>query len=242
VNFASRVCKIFCKKRVQNISYYEELELALSLERFGRYLAWAGGDRGRAIELYTLNARLSESLYVPLQMLEVTLRNRIHTVMTEAQQKDDWFQHEEFLLGAQQANQLNKAIRDLQAKRREPTPDRLVAELTFGFWTAMIGKEYETLWQTTLHRIAQRPDGKGLRRQDFSRPLGPIRELRNRIAHHEPIIYWDLLKHYAAIMELTGWLSPPAAEWCAVHCRFSDVHPPERIALEPAPDPDRTAG
>ncbi|PZM50167.1 hypothetical protein DOL99_00240, partial [Salmonella enterica subsp. enterica serovar Derby] len=61
---------------------YEALEMALSLERFGRYMDWAKDDRTRAIELYTLNTLISESLYTPLQMLEVALRNRIHVVMT----------------------------------------------------------------------------------------------------------------------------------------------------------------
>jgi hypothetical protein len=206
-----------------------DLEEALSLERFGRYADWAGGDRDRAIELYTLNARLSESLYISLQMLEVALRNRIHTVMTEAHQ-EDWFQHQEFILGARQGEQLNKAMRDIEG--REPTVGRLVAALTFGFWTAMFGKDYETLWRTTLHRIAQRPDEKPLTRRDFSGPLTRIRELRNRIAHHEPIVHWgDLPKLHAKIMELTGWLSPPAAEWSATYCRFRDVYPAEAIIL-----------
>lgn len=59
----------------------DDLIKALSTERFARYLAWAGGDRARALDLYTLNTRLSESLYITMQMLEVALRNRIHTVM-----------------------------------------------------------------------------------------------------------------------------------------------------------------
>src|ERR1019366_8465897 len=46
-----------------------------------------------------------------------------------------------------------------------------------------------------LYRIAQRP-GKPLRRKDFSTALTPIRLLRNRIAHHEPILEWNLPKHY----------------------------------------------
>ena len=95
----------------------------------------------------------------------------------------------------------------------------------------MFGKEYETLWQTTLHYIGTRPDGKGLRRKDFSGPLTPIRMLRNRIAHHEPIIAWDLPKHYRKIIELTGWLCPSAAEWCEAHSRFLDVYPSEGISL-----------
>jgi hypothetical protein len=216
------------------------LEQALSLERFGRYLAWAAGDRARAIELYTLNTKLSESLYTPLQMLEVALRNRIHAVMTEARH-ENWFHESGVLLGKWQPDQIAKAIEEVRESRREPTPGRSVAALTFSFWTAMFGKEYETLWQTTLHRIGSRPDGKGLRRKDFSGPLAPIRTLRNRIAHHEPIIHpWDLPKHYGKIIELTGWLSPSAAEWCAAHSRFLEVYPPEGIALHR--DGDRGAG
>lgn len=52
------------------------IEQALSLERFARYIAWAGGDRDQALALYTLNTQLSEALYAPLQALELSLRNR----------------------------------------------------------------------------------------------------------------------------------------------------------------------
>jgi hypothetical protein len=143
------------------VNSYEELEKALSLERFARYLDWAGDDRERAIELYSLNTAL-----------------------------------------------------------------------TFSFWTSMFGKDYETLWQQTLHKVGRRSDGKGLRRKDFSGPLAQIRSLRNRIAHHEPIVMWDLRKRYVSILELTGWLSPPALAWCQAHSRFEQVHPVEPIVLE----------
>ena len=210
-----------------------ELEQALSLERFGRYLAWAEGDRERAIELYTLNTRISESLYTPLQMLEITLRNRIHAVMTEARH-ENWFHDVGFLLTGTQRMQLAKAIEDIEAARKDATPGRIVAALTFSFWTAMLSPAYENLWQQKLHNIATRRDGKGLTRKDFSRPLTPIRTLRNRIAHHEPILPWNLPKHYESILEMTEWLSPAAASWCRQHCRFHQVHPPTRILLKGA--------
>ena len=63
---------------------YNEFEEAISLERFARYLAWADGDHARALSLYTLNTRLSEALYTPIQTLEIVLRNRIHMVMSTA--------------------------------------------------------------------------------------------------------------------------------------------------------------
>jgi hypothetical protein len=50
-----------------------------------------------------------------------------------------------------------------------------------------------------------------LRRKDFSGPLTPIRILRNRIAHREPILAWNLARHHAAMRRLIQWLSPGAA-------------------------------
>jgi hypothetical protein len=210
---------------------HADLELALSLERFGRYLAWAGGDRESAIELYTLNTRISESLYTPLQSLEVALRNRIHVVMTEAFGGESWFRQAGVLQNDRQPEQLAKAIIDLKAVNKTPTPGRIVAALSFGFWTAMFGPDYEALWRATLRRIAAKPDGTSLRRKDFSGPLTPIRILRNRIAHHEPIIMWDLRKHHKKMAELTRWLSPAAAVWCRENDRFERVYPAERILL-----------
>lgn len=216
---------------------FPDLELVLSAARFGTYLGWAGGDRDRALALYTLNAQLSECFYTPLHMLEVALRNRIHAVMTE-EAGDAWFDLPAYHGNPRQLDMLAKARQDLGEARKTETPDAVVAALTFGFWTAMLGREYEDLWQRRLHRIARRENGKGLRRKDFTRPLGPLRLLRNRIAHHEPILHWDLAKHHATLIELTGWLSPVAADWCRAHSRFDALFPAGGIALaSPAAEP-----
>ncbi len=213
----------------------ERLEEALSLERFGRYMAWAGNDHARALELYALNTRLSEALYTPLQMLEVALRNRIHAVLSASVQQR-WFEAPGLLLVERQTGQVTEALAELARDGKEPTPGRVVAALTFSFWTTMLGTSYENLWQTDLHRIGRHENGKGLRRKSLSGPLTPIRLLRNRIAHHEPILAWDLPKHHHAMLRITRWLSPAAADWCGTLDRFDQVHPPERIALRQAGD------
>lgn len=206
------------------------LEQALSLERFARYLDWAAGDRRRAIALYTLNAQLSESLYIPMQMLEIALRNRIHTVMTAAMH-EQWYDEPRCQLGFRQAEQLAQARQDLLKAGRPATPGRVVAALTVGYWTAFFNTDYEDLWRRHLHRIAQRPGAKVLRRKDFSTVLTPIRLLRNRIAHHEPILEWHLPNHYRNMLQLTEWLSPAAAAWCRTHCRFDALYPPGGVVL-----------
>lgn len=209
---------------------YPGLEEALSADRFASYLGWANGERNQAIALYTLNVALSESLQAPLHMLEIALRNRIHHVMAAAH-GERWFDEAAYQANPVQIDMLTKARRDIADARKPETSGRLVAALTFGYWTAMVGREYEDLWQRTLKDIARREDGKGLVRKQFSRPLAPIRTLRNRIAHHEPILYWDLPKHYEAILQLTHWLSPVAAAWSQDVSRFHAVYPPDGISL-----------
>lgn len=212
------------------MTVHPDLEEALSLERFGRYLAWAGGDRERALDLYALNTRLCEALYTPLQVLEVVLRNRVHTVLSTSY-GPRWFEDPVLLPGAHQPAQIQEVRAKLAEERKADDSGRIVAALTLGFWTAMLGAAGENLWQTRLKAIARREDGKGLRRKDLSTPLTPIRLLRNRIAHHEPILEWNLPKHHEAMLRVTGWLSPAAAAWCRTLDRFDAVHPPKQIEL-----------
>jgi Abi-like protein len=212
---------------------YLAFEDTLSFDRFSTYLAWANGDRDRAIQLYSLNTKISESLYTPLHILEVALRNRVHQVMSAAH-GSTWYDLEAHQANPVQTEMLAKARQDMVDAKKDETSGRIVAALTFGYWTAMLGKEYEDLWQTTLKDIARREDGKGLTRKAFSKPLAPIRTLRNRIAHHEPILYWTLPKHYEAILQLTAWMSPVAAQWCRDHSRFEETFPAGGLNLNTA--------
>lgn len=225
------------------LSDINSLEQALSPERFNRYVCWADGDRHRALALYTLNTQLSESLYTPLHMLEIVLRNRIHSVLAHAH-GELWFQKSDFLLGQHQSKQLSDVTAEIRKTAKPVTAGKIVSGLTFSFWTAMLGRDYEPLWQTTLHRIARKPDGKGLRRKDFSTPLDRIRKLRNRIAHHEPILMWDLPIQHATILELVTWMSPSAALWCQGQSRFPHIYPSGGILLTaetpPPPSPKMT--
>ena len=210
---------------------HEKFEEALSLERFSRYLAWAAGDRGRALALYGQNAHLSESLYTPLQTLEVALRNRIHIALSKAKGEQWYGTDAGVLLVRHQHQQVAKAVEELLKAGKPVTAGGVVASLTFSFWTTMFNKDYETLWQQVLHRIADPAAPKGLKRKSFSGPLTRIRVLRNRIAHHEPILGWNLGKHHAEILELTEWLSLPASKWCRENDRFPQVYPEEGIRL-----------
>src|SRR3954449_2782247 len=61
-----------------NDEILEALVASLSPERVATYVTVTGGDRGRAMRLYTWNTAASAAFYGPLQGLEVALRNAMH--------------------------------------------------------------------------------------------------------------------------------------------------------------------
>lgn len=205
-----------------------DLDDILSLERLQRYLDAANGDRSLAYQLYALNTAVSESLYSSMQMLEVALRNRFHAKLSAAY-GDAWFDELAVITDVFQRNQISEAKINLLREKKPLQPGRVVASLSFGFWTACLGRRYEDMWRRTL-RDAFEHAPSALRRKSLNTPLTQIRLLRNRIAHHEPILRFNLPDRYAKISEITRWLSPSASEWVRRHCRFVDVYDAEMAA------------
>jgi hypothetical protein len=60
------------------------LEPTLSQARLGTYMLAAGHDEARALALYQWNALLGEAFHLPIQSVEIALRNRINAVLVAA--------------------------------------------------------------------------------------------------------------------------------------------------------------
>ena len=117
---------------------------------------------------------------------------------------------------------IEKAEASLRAGRKDITPGRVVAELSFGFWVSILGPRYETtLWRPALrHAFPNRP--RGVERKQVQGTLNVVRRLRNRIAHHERILHWtNLDEQHAEIIEAIHWISPELAELANKIDRFS---------------------
>ncbi len=228
-------------------SYTDEevraLELALSAERFQFYLQRAGSSRLRAIRLYERNTALSESLYGVGQATEVALRNAIHRILSDAV-SPMWFYRID--LHENQLDKVNRAKFDLEQNRKSVTPGALVAELRLGFWTSLISTRYENLlWRPHLHKAFpnawdERPDGVGgisrtkKKRPDIFLQLERIRILRNRIAHHEPIIKLDLPRSYFETVQALHWVCSVSSLWVKSTSSFVERFR-ENAASIPAP-------
>lgn len=63
----------------------------LGTDRFGTYLAATGGDRARAVRLYSWNIEISPALWGAFHILEISLRNALHHRLVDRAGHDDWW-------------------------------------------------------------------------------------------------------------------------------------------------------
>lgn len=204
---------------------FEEI---LSQDRFATYRGWADGDDTLAVRLYSYNVQLSSALYIPLHMLEVTLRNVADKHMVTAHGAN-WLDNAHILTPFQQSD-IAKAKSNLVRKGKSLSHGQLVAELNFGFWCSLFGRASSHLWGT-LRPAFQAP---GLQRNPIYRQLTDVRDLRNRVAHYEPILALPLAKRYAEITTVTGWLSPTAAAWVSRYSTWPTLYPAVPIIVPDA--------
>jgi hypothetical protein len=175
----------------------------------------------QAVHLYERNTALSEALYGLLQGLEVPVRNAMHEVLSTGLGRNDWYDFVAWRVAQQE--QIDNAKDGLRKKAKPVTPGGMVAELTFGFWVGLTGPKYSVdLWEQHLYKAF--PNGK-LGRKQLNRRLESIRLLRNRVAHHEPILSRDLPKDVERILETIGWMDANTERWVRLTNSF-----PERFA------------
>jgi hypothetical protein len=127
------------------------------------------------------------------------------------------------------------ARRHATANGRTETAGRVVAELPFGFWRYLLASRYErTLWRTRLYHAFP---GQG-RRQAVYTKLAGIHQLRNRIAHHEPIHNRPLARLHEDALLVAEWACPGTRTWMADRSAV-----PRALASrpQPAPQPGRKA-
>lgn len=175
---------------------YSEFEKAFSPPRLGRFLIAAKGDRQKALELYKLNIDLSGCLFGLLSIFEVVLRNHIDRYYLQYFRDNNWlknqcgqggmFSHPSFIRSGFESR--TRILTTIAQLGNRYTHDRLVAELSFGFWTYMFAPIQFRVGGQGLHRIYNsRP--KGTSQSRIFNELDEVRNLRNRIAHHEPLFF-----------------------------------------------------
>ncbi|GAB3423271.1 hypothetical protein [Niabella aquatica] len=140
----------------------QQLKYYLSSPRFNVYLAKTNNNFGRAYQLYKTNIELSEAFYPVLSVLEISLRNAVHETLKQHFQDEYWFKN---CLPVEFLPFVSDATQKLAKRYRTITADRIVAELTFGFWDRLFNRNYTGLLWKPLRTIFKNTP-KQLRQRD----------------------------------------------------------------------------
>ena len=189
---------------------------AFSSQRLEKYINLYNGDVMKVAAHYKANIALSESLYTSLSVFEVTLRNALSKELERMMGRKDWYS----VFPSNPAlksltSEVTVAIRHISHRGEMVSPDKIIAELTFGFWVTLLNSEYElSLWKSLRLAFPHMPK-KDRKRKNVSSPCNALRKLRNRVFHHESIC-WDLDYitdiHNRLVMVL-GWINTDMPSW-----------------------------
>lgn len=208
---------------------FRDFENAFSSERISRYIAACNGDKRRAMTLYRYNLRLSQEMFTLVSCFEVTLRNQIDKQMT-AQHGNDWLRDLILPNGAFSNNHSVDTTRKIIEKAYYGllqsgtySHSKLLSEMEFGVWKYMFSNvQYRLTGRILLNVFPLKPISSRQYQYDNAyifHELDYINNIRNRIAHHEPICFGRTvsidttyaLNRYSRIIKLLQWMDvdPP---------------------------------
>ncbi|HML83537.1 MAG TPA: Abi family protein [Bacteroidales bacterium] len=201
---------------------YVDFENIITPLRMNRYLTACNGNSRQAMTLYRKNLKLSQELFTVISCSEIALRNAIdkHYSSTLG---NNWLQKAAQPGGIFDNNncRLTRSnIADaLSSLNTGYTHNKLVAELGFGFWRYMFSNhQFRAAGQTLLEIFPAKPASSPAIQYNanyiFSE-LAKLNNLRNRMAHHEPICFIPrqpvkntayARQHYNLILQLFQWM------------------------------------
>ncbi|MBW0106752.1 Abi family protein [Pseudonocardia sp. KRD291] len=187
----------------------------LSEPRLRPYLDASGADLQRAVDLYRWNARVAAAFWEVLGHGEIFLRNAIHDALADRhrrrQNPGTWFDDPRRELAPQAHSEIEVAKRRAGHVSAAALPGKLVAELPFGFWRYLLARRYSaTLWPAIRHSFPHLHRGDRAR---LERPVIRLHLLRNRIAHHEPLLREDLGARRADLRDVLDAMDPRLTSW-----------------------------
>ena len=198
----------------------------ISEHRFAPYMERCGGNRRAALALYEWNSRIGTALFEVVGDVEVSVRTALHRELEawcrRAGWADPWFANPHGLLREGAVAKVDAAVRRLAREGRPPTTWAVIEALNLGFWRHLLASHYKTtLWPAALRHAFPALGVCGV--DSVFAAMRHIHELRNRIAHHEPIHQRDLAADYRSCRLVLGAIDPELKAWVVARSRVGEV-------------------
>ena len=158
-----------------------KIEQFISIKRFENY---------SNLDEYKKNIVHSKKMYIPLSLVEISLKNSISFFYTK-RIEDKWLFDDKFLpLDLQKKVKIASEI--LRHKNKLITRDTIISELSFGFWVMLLKKYFSHHLRYADLKIIfpnlTSSKAKRINRHFIFTKLNNIRHFRNKVFHHDKII------------------------------------------------------
>ena len=194
---------------------------------------------------------IASHFFVPLQVLEISMRNSMHRCLSERSERlygaDSVPWYDELSL-TRESNRVkreakNKTKKDAEKRGSEEyTEDDLISNLSFGFWVHLLNSRFRVvdkenplfknnIWQAETNKIF--PNRGGYKVSEIYDILKGINATRNRLFHQEPI--WKsktaicyktaiakMMEKYSDITKAIGWISRDKKRYMEDELRFKE--------------------
>lgn len=233
--------------------------------RLHRYRAACAGTSTDPIDLYRWSGSVALAVFDDLGTVEIAMRSAMaHELSAEFGSR--WFERAD-LLDDGTAKLIRSAWSTARLDKLEVADEvvhgKLVATLMFGFWVKILGRGakrtspdgtqarriYDTvLWKPALRRAF--PGAGALDRAHVEATARRVQALRNRIAHHEHIVWGvplpgekdsngeqvrlSLREAHENVLRLAGFVDAGLESWMREYSAVFD-----RLAACPVADPRR---
>ncbi|HEX2763038.1 MAG TPA: Abi family protein [Allosphingosinicella sp.] len=200
---------------------------SISKPRLTKYLQESGGKMKDALLLYHWNSQLSQALYLPLQSWEIALRNKLNDFLC-FKYGPNWPYDPRAVrnLTGKDARRLQETIGRQTIDRNgvPPTTNQIVADLSAGFWVSQLGTSYAVPygWHNNLKWRVFTND-QTMTREVAAGICNDLLDLRNRVAHHEPIFLRPLDAMKADLDDILNALCAGTAAYMASACSFAEI-------------------
>ncbi len=205
----------------------------LGSARLQPYLAEAAGDLDRAFELYAWAVEIAGAMHSHLSYVEIAARNALDLAIADRNETQGTEYGRAWSLEHHAAPQLYALMKNetKQARRNAthavarraadhprhgvvPTHDDVVAQMSFGTWSTLIAGQVQNnarqrqFWLDATHNAFPHLADTEQSRRWVGHQLEELRDLRNRVAHHDNILRVNIGKRLSLMLSLLAKINP----------------------------------
>lgn len=194
-----------------------------------QFRIWLGHSRANAMKavlpelplwnLASWNQKLSATLLEDLSHLEIGLRNLLDAELARLHELSGggstWITDQKSEIWRTGSSDLLRRLRTASSQASAkvyPSHEDLLAELSLGFWTSLLGKKNLHL-NVNLRGVFFGLGGRNL--SELGDNLARINTLRNRLAHQHRILHRDLRRDYELVLRTASLIDPKLARFIA---------------------------